>query len=191
MAFNISKYRKEYYAKNRTKNLAYSKAYQLAHPEKSRKRALRYKKAHPEKVRAMEVRYRKLHGDKVRAASLSWRNRNLEKARANEKRWRLAHPEYSVAKSFKRCALKRTSKINLAAINEFIRSIKTKPRAICYYCEKNIPTKGCHFDHIVPLSKGGPHEISNICVSCASCNHSKHNKSIGAWIRIGQQVLNL
>lgn len=33
-----------------------------------------------------------------------------------------------------------------------------------------------HVDHIIPLSKGGPHEIHNLAIACKSCNLRKNAK---------------
>ena len=51
----------------------------------------------------------------------------------------------------------------------------------CKYCseELDFSEKGrVHLDHIVPLSKGGWHSITNVVWSCASCNLRKSNKII-------------
>ena len=53
----------------------------------------------------------------------------------------------------------------------------------CFYCgiamdmshPRNKPAS-CTIDHIVPLSKGGTHEIQNIRLACKSCNSSKGDK---------------
>jgi len=49
----------------------------------------------------------------------------------------------------------------------------------CSYCGK--VTKNYHMEHIVPLSKGGPNTLSNICVSCPTCNKSKNNRDLLEW----------
>jgi len=42
----------------------------------------------------------------------------------------------------------------------------------CYWC--GVPIKGkWHFDHVMPLSKGGAHENYNIVVACPKCNMEK------------------
>ena len=51
----------------------------------------------------------------------------------------------------------------------------------CKYCGSalDFSAKGqVHLDHIIPLSKGGAHSITNVVWSCASCNLKKSNKLI-------------
>lgn len=45
----------------------------------------------------------------------------------------------------------------------------------CMACGK---TEQLSMDHIIPVSKNGPHEISNIQVLCSSCNTIKGTKTI-------------
>ena len=39
-----------------------------------------------------------------------------------------------------------------------------------------------HVDHIIPLSKGGSNEPSNIALACPSCNLSKHDRLPNDWL---------
>lgn len=43
----------------------------------------------------------------------------------------------------------------------------------CCYCGKHKSTKELNLDHVVPRSKGGPTNWSNIVLSCISCNTKK------------------
>lgn len=45
----------------------------------------------------------------------------------------------------------------------------------CAYCGKSIPD--CYtLDHVIPISKGGPHAIDNVVPACLSCNSGKGNR---------------
>jgi 5-methylcytosine-specific restriction endonuclease McrA len=143
------------------------------------------------------------NSDKIKLRQKQYHLENLEKRKAQNKEWRRLHgkesrrrllkqnPSRDIFYSHNRRALKRAATINLANIKRWMDSVKNSPTSICYYCQLKIPSSLIHFDHIVALSRGGAHSVENLCISCASCNLSKNNKDVGAWIRIGQQVLSL
>jgi 5-methylcytosine-specific restriction endonuclease McrA len=54
-------------------------------------------------------------------------------------------------------------------------TIKEEYNYLCAYCGQMKPLT---IDHIVPLSKGGRHDIDNIVPACGSCNSSKGNSNI-------------
>ena len=43
---------------------------------------------------------------------------------------------------------------------------------VCYYCGKDV-TGYYELEHKSPLSRGGPHEIGNLCKACGFCNEHK------------------
>lgn len=45
----------------------------------------------------------------------------------------------------------------------------------CQYCGKSAPEVILHVDHIVPISKGGEDEITNLITACQYCNQGKSN----------------
>jgi hypothetical protein len=54
----------------------------------------------------------------------------------------------------------------------------------CIFCGKDltgiiaqVDIKGLHYDHIVPLKQGGMNDVSNIQLTCSSCNLKKHTTS--------------
>jgi len=106
-------------------------------------------------------------------------------------KWRKQNPGKIIASRHKRRALKKAATINLKSIERWIQSVRSKPTAVCYYCQKSIPSKKIHFDHIIPLSRGGAHSVENLCVSCQPCNNRKHAKSVQAFVITGQQILSL
>ena len=52
---------------------------------------------------------------------------------------------------------------------------------VCPYCEGPIVGLG-HMDHVVPLSKGGTNERSNLKYVCASCNRAKGGKDLEVFL---------
>lgn len=38
-------------------------------------------------------------------------------------------------------------------------------------------------DCIMPISRGGRYTLENVVPACASCNASKHNGEVTAWLR--------
>jgi 5-methylcytosine-specific restriction endonuclease McrA len=45
-------------------------------------------------------------------------------------------------------------------------------RGVCAYCESAL-NRNYHVDHMIPLSRGGRNDWSNLAVTCGSCNRSK------------------
>jgi 5-methylcytosine-specific restriction endonuclease McrA len=128
---------------------------------------------------------------KLKEADYRRKNRRFILQRYHAKKDLPSFKAARLVRDHRRRALLATSKINLRSIKQWITEVKSKQSANCYYCGKRIPTKLIHFDHIVPLSKGGPHSVDNLCVSCSSCNLSKSTKSVQAFIVTGQQILSL
>ena len=51
-------------------------------------------------------------------------------------------------------------------------------RGCCAYCGRRSPLQR---EHVIPLSRGGTHSVGNILPACASCNYSKHTRTIMEW----------
>jgi len=51
----------------------------------------------------------------------------------------------------------------------------------CAYCQAT--DVAVQRDCIVPVSRGGRYTLENVVPACASCNASKHNGEVTAWLR--------
>lgn len=51
----------------------------------------------------------------------------------------------------------------------------------CTYCGERGGRLEC--DHIVPVSRGGEHELENLTTACFRCNRSKRNKLVEEWLQ--------
>ncbi|MGE4283733.1 MAG: HNH endonuclease [Clostridia bacterium] len=52
-------------------------------------------------------------------------------------------------------------------------------RQICVVCAAE---KDLTIDHIIPLSRGGTNEITNLQVLCRKCNSKKHDKTMEEFL---------
>lgn len=53
----------------------------------------------------------------------------------------------------------------------------------CAYCNKPLTKETFTLDHVIPKSKGGSSDASNLVVSCIPCNESKANKSLEKFMK--------
>ena len=165
-------------AENRGARLAYFR--KIAKTPKRKQLCREWERKNIERVRATKRAYSAKHAKKLSAYWKKYRADHPEKTKAHNK-----------ASWHRRRAMIAKATINLTAIKKFFLLVKSKESVRCYYCQNQTSTNDVHFDHIIPLSKGGPHAVENLCASCSKCNLQKQDKLIGAWIRIGQQLLNL
>lgn len=69
---------------------------------------------------------------------------------------------------------RRRARKHTTAIEYFTRAeIIERDQATCHICGKRCQPVEIHLDHVIPLSKGGPHTKANVRVACASCNIRK------------------
>lgn len=93
------------------------------------------------------------------------------------KAWKKANPSRKLAHDRKREAVKLGCEArNEPAVFAFYEQVRTARRMRCYYCGKATRPADRHVDHVIPLSRGGPHAASNLACACAACNMSKGPK---------------
>ena len=195
----FAEYRKANSAKIAQKNAAWyvktkparqeaSKKYRSQNKEQVSASKIAWAKNNPDKVRAIQARYRENNKEKVEKRrrdylernakriaerEKQYRENNKELVRARQKSWRLRNPEafkqYNNLRRARRLANK-TYKVTKKEIAKLL----SMP---CFYCGQ----KSEHIDHRLPISRGGSHSIGNIVGACASCNQSKHNKTVMEW----------
>jgi len=174
--------------------------------EKLRAKWRRSARKHRVKKYAYRKQWRMDNLDSVRSKNREWQRKNWkhrqkyvseyyqkhkEKLQQRTRDWFSQNRGRHMANVLRRCGRLKSQSFNPKAIDVYCRQVKERPTIRCYYCSKIVSTKRIHFDHIVPLSKGGPHSIENICVSCSKCNLSKHATPIQDWYKLGQQILSL
>lgn len=124
--------------------------------------------------------------DAEKARHGEWVRNNKERARAHSKKSRAKKPEYykEYHKRYQRenIAIKlahnraRKARLKQADREPYngadLHSMWTDQEGLCFYCDA--PLFGTyHVEHKMPLSKGGADKLTNICLSCPTCNLRK------------------
>ncbi len=52
-------------------------------------------------------------------------------------------------------------------------AIKERDKMICHICGRRVTQETLSFDHLIPISQGGPHAEWNIAVAHRRCNNSR------------------
>jgi len=60
----------------------------------------------------------------------------------------------------------------------------------CHYCGIAVERTGGAFDHVTPLDRGGPNDITNIVRSCMTCNRRKFTKNPAELARFDTLIVN-
>ena len=154
-----------------------------AHPGYS---AARYR-SNPKKFASKAREWRKnlskekaenlLHKNRIRCSI--WRNSHHSKTWMREyfSKYRLknANKLLSISRNYK--SKKRNAAGYHSELDIFL--ILERQNRQCYWCDK-VLTK-FHMDHVVPISKNGSNDASNLVASCPHCNLSKGDRLPDEW----------
>ncbi|NRQ35984.1 HNH endonuclease [Nonomuraea sp. NN258] len=160
-------YRRDYYVRNGERERANFKAWRERNIEHERQRWIAWHAANRD---ALATHKRELYaadpeGDRNRVAE--WRKRNP----GSHRRWREANPEkWALLNRANQRRRRSGDKVDYSKILE-------RDGWVCHIC--GYPIDGLddlHFDHVIPLIKGGPHSLTNIRPAHAKCNLRKGAK---------------
>jgi hypothetical protein len=137
--------------------------------DRKRETSRQWKANNPEAVRELKRRWDANNKEAHRAHSRKYRENNLEADRARARQWQRDNPEIKRAHNRARRARKAQAEGNFTP-SEWKKLCKQYGNKCCYPgCERT----DLHADHVVPLSRGGSNDISNIQPLCAYHNVSK------------------
>lgn len=194
----------------------YMRRYRAEHKDEIFLRRQQYRQEHAEEIKAKKIAYAVAHAEELKAKKREYYSANKERFAAYGKkryqahrseriaaarRWALEHPEKMKA-AVRRSTLKNIEKYRPRRrfaenerqhrkrangghlTREEWAAVKAAYGQRCAYCgQKN---KRLTQDHVMPLSKGGRHEVGNIVPACLGCNASKGNRPVpdGAALKL-------
>lgn len=151
-------YRAEYYQANRTRLDKINAAWSKSHPKERAKWSL--------------IDYKK-HKQKRLVAFKKYQEKNAESIRVQKVAYRAANPELfaSLARAYRA----RKSGAEGSHTSDDIKNLFKLQRGACIYCVASIKAV-YHIDHVIPLSRGGRNDRSNLQLLCPRCNMRKKDK---------------
>ena len=149
---------REWYEANRDRVIERAKRRYAANTEGHRVAIAAWQAANPERVLEYGRRSRERHPEREKARSLRYYE-------ANKDRWRAY------------AAQRRTRTGPVTA--ELQRIIAGLIAQSCAYCGS---VDRIEVDHVVPLARGGKHEVENLAPACFACNRSKGAKLVSEWL---------
>ena len=153
------------------KKKAYDAARYLSDPKKAEIRSRGWAKDNPEKKREGNRRWYNKNRERLKAKASIYYKKNKKKCKAYMQAYHKLHPEMNIAKHSKR----RTRRLDAGGsftASEW-KSLCKRYHNRCLCCGKR---RKLTADHVIPVSKGGTSNISNIQPLCGPCNSSKGTK---------------
>lgn len=102
-----------------------------------------------------------------------WRENNPEKCAKYVKTCRLKKPDFYSFMDRNRAHLRRTAELEGNFTLDQWNQMVSRQTGMCYWCGQFAKLT---MDHVIPISKGGKHEVGNIVGACLSCNSKKNVK---------------
>ncbi len=167
---------KQYYRDNRAAFIAKARTWEQANPEKVREKQKRWaasergKEKSREKSRRYYARHREERREEWKAQKRAYRERARHIFNQHQARRRALTRGATV------------DRVDYAAILE-------RDDWHCYLCSMPIEPGNVHFDHVIPLSKGGAHSNENIRATHAHCNLRKNNRLISSLTASTEAVI--
>lgn len=178
---NLVKFRADQKLKRQMRKAIYDE-YRATHRAAQKEWAAKHYKKNRERIRAKSNEYWLKNRERINSKQSKYRAANPEKVKAGQKASIIKNPEVMKASQAKYRARRRGAMIgNTKLIIEWEKRWRRKKFARCHWCLKRFSSKLCHSDHIIPLSRGGPHSIENMAISCQPCNNSKCAKMPDEW----------
>lgn len=140
--------------------------------------AMRRYNADPQRFRDYQNGRRAANPELAKQKGREYHHANKDQRNAESKRYRENNPEKFKALNRANAKIqkaKRRSSVGIFTLAD-VTLIYQSQKGLCWWCGKSVGDD-YHIDHRVALSKGGTNWPNNLCISCPTCNLSKHDRT--------------
>lgn len=131
--------------------------------ERKRARMAKWRVKNKKEIRAKNLAYYQANKVDLRLVSANYAARHRDDCRLKSSRYRA------------RLASQVRGEVTVRDLKRMLRHYRNE----CAYCSVKL-TK-VHWDHVIPLARGGTHAIGNLVPTCPSCNTSKGKRLLSEW----------
>lgn len=158
----------------------YNRARYWKDPEAARKRHRDWWRANAEKGHAAYRRWVEGNRERRRAIDREFYRRHTEERKQHVREWQERNRD-----KVKGYRYERRAKVK-GIVSERVdpTEIYERDKGICHICKRKVSRKTFTLDHLIPLSKGGPHAASNVAVAHHRCNCRRSDGRLPAQLRL-------
>lgn len=128
-----------------------------------------YRALHKEKLTKSKKEYRASHLEQGNERLRKYRATHSEQVKKHDREYYATHREQKAQRERAKRAWKKGVGGNGITAEQWER-LKKDYCYLCAYCGQKKPLE---MDHVIPLHRGGKHDISNVIPACKSCNSRK------------------
>lgn len=175
-ADKLAESRKRWEEEHQKELSEYRRAYNSRPEVVERMKEIRHRHYEGNKERYQEnaTRWREQNPDRYLQTKKDWKARNPDRVIESRARYNQEHRETTIAWTQRRRA--KQAEVTVGEVD--YKRVWKRDKGFCYLCGRPVAKNEVHYDHVIPLSRGGPHSENNIRVTHARCNLKKGTKLV-------------
>jgi 5-methylcytosine-specific restriction endonuclease McrA len=178
---HVTQYKNDYRASHAAEITEYndlSRGQRAEWREAHREEAISYAKQYRESNKELVAQKRRekylIDRDEIKEKQRKWYYANKDCARQYARLHRMTRKDLHAIYAQNKRIRKRQGEGRLSVGIVLLLMVEQGHR--CPYCLTDLRRGGYHIDHYVPLALGGPHQDSNVQLTCPACNARKGSK---------------
>lgn len=173
-----------WYAANREHALDYAHQRYMADPDAGRAKGRAVHAKHRDRALAYSRAYYTRFTAEMRARHAAWNRANRAHVAEYSRRWAATHPERHKI-NMANYSSRRRSRLAAAGVEQLdLAAIVEREKMMCHICGLVIAPDDLSFDHLVPVSAGGPHASWNLALAHRRCNSRRGAGRIPGQLRM-------